>query len=41
MALDEIAPGIYLQVDVLERMGFVPLMPREPRPMDAAFFTEE
>ncbi len=41
MALDEIAPGIDLQADVLERMGFVPLMPRAPRPMDAAFFTEK
>ncbi len=34
MTLDEITPGIDLQTDVLDRMGFVPLMPRA---MDAAF----
>ena len=39
VALREIAPGIDKQTEVLDRMGFVPLMPSEPVVMDQALFT--
>lgn len=39
--LEEVAPGIDIRADVLERMGFLPLMPREPGLMDPAIFTED
>lgn len=39
VVLDEIAPGVELRVDVLERMGFNPLIPRPPKQMDPAIFT--
>jgi propionate CoA-transferase len=35
--LVEYAPGIDLQRDVLDRMGFTPVI-RQPRIMDARFF---
>jgi propionate CoA-transferase len=38
VALTEVAPGIDLRRDVLERMGFAPLMPREPEIMPAHYF---
>lgn len=34
----EIAPGLDLQRDVLDRMGFAPVIERPPRPMDASVF---
>ncbi|MCA3252133.1 MAG: malonate decarboxylase subunit alpha [Rubrivivax sp.] len=34
----EIAPGLDLQRDVLDRMGFAPVVERPPRPMDASVF---
>lgn len=37
--LDEIAPGIDIRRDLLDVMGFTPLMPVEPRAMDPALFT--
>ena len=40
LRLDEVAPGIDLQADILERMAFRPLMPRPPQPMSAQHFTE-
>lgn len=40
LVLEEVAPGIDLRGDVLDRMGFVPLMPREPALMDSRIFTE-
>jgi propionate CoA-transferase len=40
LVLTEIAPGVDLQRDILERMEFAPLMPRPPRLMDARIFTE-
>lgn len=40
LVLEEVAPGINLKTDVLERMGFGPLMPRPPKVMDPAIFTE-
>ena len=40
LCLEEIAPGIDLQQDVLDRMAFAPLVPEPPRSMDAAHFTE-
>lgn len=39
MVLAEIAPGIDLRRDVLERMDFAPLMPAPPRVMPASLFT--
>ena len=38
--LEEVAPGVDIRADVLERMGFAPLMPAEPRSMDPAIFTD-
>ena len=39
MALVEIAPGIDVRRDVLDRMDFKPLVTSEPKIMSAAFFT--
>lgn len=38
--LTEIAPGIDLAKDVLDRMGFRPIVDREPKVMDHVIFTE-
>jgi propionate CoA-transferase len=38
VVLSEVAPGIDLRRDVLDMMGFRPLMPTEPRRMDLAHF---
>jgi propionate CoA-transferase len=38
LELIEIAPGIDLQRDILDQMGFVPNMPTPPRLMDARIF---
>lgn len=40
VALLEIAPGLDLQRDVLDRMGFAPVVERAPALMDAALFGE-
>ena len=40
LRLDEIAPGLDLSRDILDRMAFRPLIPSELRLMDAAYFTE-
>jgi propionate CoA-transferase len=40
LLLKEIAPGIDLQRDVLDRMGFAPIVPAELSLMDAAIFRE-
>lgn len=39
MALIEIAPGVDVRRDVLERMDFKPLLPADPKIMSASFFT--
>ncbi len=39
VALTEVAPGIDVRRDVLERMAFAPVIPREPAVMNAAYFT--
>ena len=39
--LDEVAPGIDLEADVLRRMAFRPLLPHAPRLMAAELFTEQ
>jgi len=39
--LIELAPGADLRRDVLDQMGFVPLMPSPPRPMDPRIFRPE
>ncbi|HNH35568.1 MAG TPA: acyl CoA:acetate/3-ketoacid CoA transferase [Rhodocyclaceae bacterium] len=41
LELTEIAPGVDLQKDILDRMGFRPLMPRPPALMDARIFQPE
>ena len=38
LELTEIAPGVDLQRDILDRMGFVPLMPNPPSFMDERLF---
>jgi acyl CoA:acetate/3-ketoacid CoA transferase len=40
VCLTEIAPGIDLQTDVLDRMGFRPVIAGEPRTMDPVHFTD-
>ncbi len=41
LELTEIAPGVDLQKDILDRMGFRPLMPREPALMDPRIFAAD
>ncbi|WP_458524561.1 acyl CoA:acetate/3-ketoacid CoA transferase [Onishia taeanensis] len=41
LVLDEIAPGVELERDVLALMDFTPLMPVPPRLMDARIFREQ
>jgi propionate CoA-transferase len=38
LVLTEVAPGVDVRSDVLGAMEFKPLIPREPRMMDAALF---
>lgn len=38
LVLCEIAPGVRLQEDVLDRLGFKPIVARDLRPMDARLF---
>jgi acyl CoA:acetate/3-ketoacid CoA transferase len=40
IVLAEVAPGIDVRRDVLERMQFAPRIPAEPRIMSAAIFTQ-
>ena len=40
LVLSEIAPGVDLQRDILDRMEFAPLMPTPPRLMDARIFND-
>jgi propionate CoA-transferase len=40
MVLEEVAPGIDIQRDILGQMGFAPVIPKEPRQMDARIFQE-
>lgn len=41
LVLEEVAPGVDVRADLLERMGFAPLVPIEPRRMDPALFHED
>ncbi|HMV20961.1 MAG TPA: acyl CoA:acetate/3-ketoacid CoA transferase [Rhodocyclaceae bacterium] len=41
LELIEIAPGVDLQKDILDRIAFQPIMKREPRLMDERIFREE
>jgi propionate CoA-transferase len=41
LELTEVAPGIDIERDILARMDFKPLVPREPALMDAAIFGTE
>lgn len=41
LILSELAPGLDLQRDVLDLMGFTPLMPTPPAVMEAALFGEQ
>jgi propionate CoA-transferase len=41
LELTEIAPGVDLQKDILDRMDFKPIMHGEPKLMDARIFTDE
>lgn len=38
LVLTEIAPGVDLQRDIIDQMGFMPLMPNLPKVMDAQCF---
>lgn len=40
LALVEVAPGLDLERDILSRMGFEPVIEREPAPMDRALFAD-
>ncbi len=40
LVLTEVAPGVDVRRDVLERMGFAPLIPAEPRRMDLSLFED-
>lgn len=40
LVLTEVAPGIDVRKDVLDRMAFAPLVPRDPARMSATHFTE-
>ncbi|POR48331.1 acyl CoA:acetate/3-ketoacid CoA transferase [Bosea psychrotolerans] len=40
LRLDEVAPGIDIRRDILDRMDFAPLMPRDPKVMDQAIFAD-
>jgi propionate CoA-transferase len=41
LELAEVAPGVDIERDILARMDFRPLMPRDPVRMDAAVFADE
>ena len=41
LELIEVAPGIDVERDILARMDFKPIIPRDPVPMDAAIFAAE
>lgn len=41
LELTEIAPGVDLQKDILDKMDFVPIMRKAPALMDARIFSEE
>ncbi|MGA2894912.1 MAG: acyl CoA:acetate/3-ketoacid CoA transferase [Xanthobacteraceae bacterium] len=41
LELIEVAPGIDIERDILARMEFKPLIPRDPAPMDARIFRPE
>ena len=41
LELTEVAPGIDIERDILARMGFKPLIPRDPAEMDARIFRPE
>jgi propionate CoA-transferase len=41
LVLTEVAPGVDLERDILQRMAFAPLMPEAPQPMDARLFNDE
>jgi propionate CoA-transferase len=41
LVLKEIAPGVDLQKDVLDKMEFAPVVPKDLRLMDARLFREE
>ena len=38
--LQEIAPGVDMQQDILEQMDFTPLMPQPPAVMDSHIFLD-
>jgi propionate CoA-transferase len=40
LELTEVAPGVDLQHDILDRMAFRPLMPQAPKRMDARIFAD-
>ena len=39
LVLSEVAPGVDVKGDVLDRMGFAPLIPETPKIMDVVHFT--
>ena len=38
LVLEEVAPGVAIKTDVLDRMGFAPLVPSPPKTMDPDIF---
>ena len=39
--LEELAPGVELEKDVLQQMDFVPLISKPLKRMDSSFFMEQ
>ena len=41
LMLEELAPGVELEKDVLQQMDFVPLISKQLKRMDSSFFMEQ
>jgi len=41
LVLEELAPGVELEKDVLQQMDFVPIISKQLKRMDSSFFMEQ